>query len=166
MSASGDYQEKNTDPGPWPDDLPPCLIHVDKDGRLWHLGAEMINLGINRLLLEHVDLDEKGRYVIDYQGQRCFIEVEDTLFVVARVDALGEEDGASPWLITLNDGTTEQLDPTTLTQSPDNVLYARVKNGRFPARFLRPSYYQLAERVKEKDGHLVLTVAGRDYPVA
>lgn len=155
------------DPKSWPDNLPPCLIHVDKEGRMWHLGAEMIHQGINRLLMEHIELDEKGRYVISLHGQRCFVEVEDTFFVITRLDYRPAKDSRpETFLVTLNDEDQEELDPSTLSQGKDNVLYAQVKDKRFPARFLRRSYYQLAEHIVEKDGCFFLPCQGHEYPIA
>lgn len=153
-------------PDDWPDGLPPCLIRVDKEGRFWHFDAEMTHEGINRLLMDHVDLDEKGRYVIHFRGQRCFVEVEDTFFVIVRIDHRpGEAEGPEAFLATLNDGAMEELDPSGLTLGEENVLYARVKNGRFPARFLRRSYYQIAEYIEEHDGRFFLPVNGRRHPI-
>ncbi|MBU2552755.1 MAG: DUF1285 domain-containing protein [Proteobacteria bacterium] len=163
---NADYDGKfdiDLNPGNWPDGLPPCLIRVDKEGRMTHLGAPMIHEGINRLLMEHVRLDEKGRYIIEFNGQRCYVDVEDTFFVIQRLDRVAEE--SESFFVTLNDGTRERLDPSSLSQGRENVLYARVKAGRFPARFLRPSYYQLAEFIVEKNGSFVLPVGGRDYPI-
>ena len=149
------------------EELPPCLIRVDLEGRLWHLGAEMTHQGINQLLMEHVELDDNGRYVITFRDQRCVVDVEDTFFVVRGLEAHQDGHGQVGALtITLNDDSREELDPATLVQNQDNVMYARVKGGRFPARFLRPSYYQLAEHVTEKGGRIILTVGGRDYDLS
>ena len=146
------------------DDLPPCLIHVDLDGRMWHLGAEMTHEGINNLLRDNVSLDEYGNYIISLGGRRCFAEVDDTFFTITRVDDEYGADGTLVSLIlTLNDGTTENLDPAGLHQNRDNVMYARVKDGRFPARFLRRAYYQLSEFVKENGDRCVLPLGGREY---
>ncbi len=161
-----DTSSLSTSAEDWPDNLPPCLIHVDKDGRFWHLGAEMIHEGINRLIMEHVDLDEKGRYVVSFRGQRCFAEVEDTFFVIKSCRRRPQSDDLpEAYLVTLNDGSEEELDPATLVQNQDNVLYAKVKAGRFPARFLRQAYYYLADRVIEKGGAYYLPVNSRDYRI-
>jgi hypothetical protein len=146
------------------DDLPPCLIHVDLEGRMWHLGAEMTHEGINNLLRDNVSLDEYGNYIVSLGGRRCFAEVEDTFFTIARVDGEYAPDGGLVSVIlTLNDGTTEKLDPTSLHQNRENVMYARVKDGRFPARFLRRGYYQLTEFVLENGDHCVLPLGGCEY---
>ena len=167
MTSDQKQPPEVTDPTQWPDDLPPCLIKVDKEGRLWHLGAEMTHQGINRLIMDHVELDERGRYVVLFRDQRCFVEVEDTFFVIRGLDAQLDSEGQIQALtIILNDDSREILDPATLHQNQDNVMYARVKDGRFPARFLRPSYYQLAEYVTERSGRLILTIKGRDYDLS
>ena len=148
-------------------DLPPCLIHVDKEGRLWHQGREMIHEGINRLLMAHVELDDRGRYIIDFNDQQCYVEVEDTFFVITRVDPIGQGDHRLKGLLVgLNDGSEETLVPDTLEQSEANILYAKVKEGRFPARFLRPAYYQLAEYLEEKNGKIILALDGEEYVLA
>jgi hypothetical protein len=140
---------------------------VDKEGRLWHLGAEMTHQGINQLIMDHVELDDQGRYVITFRNQRCFVEVEDTFFVVRDLDAYLDDSGHLATLtITLSDGSRENLEPGALYQNQDHVMYTRVKGGRFPARFLRSSYYRLAQYVTEKDGRIILTVNGRDYDLS
>jgi len=148
-------------PGP-NEDLPPCLIFIDQEGRLWHQGAEMIHAGINSLLLEHLSLDERGRYVIDYRGQRCQVEVEDTAIVVGRVSL--SADGESLTL-SLSDGTREALDPKLLWVAEDNAVYTRVREGRLPSRFLRQAYYQLAEHIQESENGFALSLGGRLYPL-
>lgn len=152
-------------PADWPDHLPPCLIYVDKDGRFWHLGAEMTHAGINSLITQNVEIDDQGRYVVSFSGQRCFVEVEDTFFVVTRVDAPLEDANGVRWQVTLNDGTAEFLDPATLSQNAENVLYTKVKAARFPARFLRNAYYQLAEFIEEVDSRYVLKAGRFEYPL-
>lgn len=135
---------------------------------MWHQGAEMIHTGINRLLTDHVELNPSGRYIIRFKGQECFVEVEDTLFVINRVQAPDPESLSPPdrLVITLNDGTSEDLDPATLRQNRDHVMYATVKSGRFPARFLRSGYYQLAEHVIETQNGFGVNLASGLYTIA
>ncbi len=48
----------------------------------------------------------------------------------------------------LNDGSRERLNLSApLRTGKDNVLYCRVKNGEFEARFSRPAYYQFCEYI-------------------
>ncbi len=139
-------------------DLPPCLIYIDKEGRLWHQGAEMIHAGINSLMLEHITLED-GRYIIEFRGQRCYVEVEDTALVVQRVSL--DREGGSSLKILLSDGRTEELNPDLLWIGRDNVIYTKVRDGKLPARFLRQAYYQLAEFIEEVDGGYALKLGGK-----
>jgi hypothetical protein len=168
MTGNNGNGQPSSDKPEWPDDLPPCMIYVDKEGRMWHQGAEMIHKGINRLLTDHVELDHNDRYIIRFKGQECYVEVEDTLFVINRVEALVPDGPLPPdrLVITLNDGTSEELDPATLRQNQENIMYATVKSGRFPARFLRSGYYQLAEYVIETKDGFGLNLASGVFTIA
>ena len=141
--------------------LPPCLIYIDKEGKMYHQGAEMTHRGINAVLLAGLERDESGRYVIEFKGQRCWVEVEDAPLVVRRVDAL---DGQG-FKIYLSDEREETLDPSRLWIGPDEAIYTFVRNGRLPARFLRPAYYQLAEHIVEHESGFALAVNGQRWPI-
>ena len=147
-------------------ELPPCLIFINKEGRWYHKGAEMIHRDFIRLFYQHMELDSQGRYVINWNGQRCWVDVEDTAFVVRRVTF---KDGAraqnAQYLLHLSDDTREPLAPDTLFVGQDNVLYCKVKNRFFPARFLRAAYYQLAEYIEEESGIYYLPLHGRKYNI-
>ena len=93
-------------------------------------------------LFSLLERDEKGRYILRLKNQRCYLEVEDTPFVVMRVDK------THTFLITLNDETKEELDLNTLWVGDENVLYCKIREGKFEARFSRPAYYQLANYVE------------------
>jgi hypothetical protein len=60
----------------------------------------------------------------------------------------------------LSDATEERLDPATLSIGQENVLYCKVK-GEFPARFLRPAYYQLMEALVETEDGYAVKIGGR-----
>ena len=59
---------------------------------------------------------------------------------------------APGFVVQLNDGTSERLDPDTLRVGAGNILYCRVKGSTERARFLRPVYYQLAQFIEEAGG--------------
>ncbi|MDZ7698778.1 MAG: DUF1285 domain-containing protein [Deltaproteobacteria bacterium] len=149
------------------DDIPPCLISIDKEGRWFHKGAEMIHTEYIRLFYENMSLDDQGRYLIHWAGETCYVEVEDTAFVVRRVvfDS-GGGGQASQFVLTLSDETEEALTPDTLYVGDENVLYCRVKEKRFPARFMRSAYYQLADHIIEKDGSFFLPLNKTTYPIS
>jgi hypothetical protein len=147
-------------------DLPPCLIFIDKEGRWFHKGAEMIHREYIRLFYEHMEMDASGRCIIVMGEDRCYVEVEDTPFVIRRVRfEEGGKEGLSGCTLYLSDGTRESLRPDTLFIGEGNVLYTRVKEGVFPARFLRPAYYQLVRHIVEEDGLYVLPLNGRKHAI-
>lgn len=148
------------------ENVPPCMIYIDGEGKWYHEGAEMIHREFIHLFYENMFLDAKGRYLIRWGGKICFVDVEDTAFVVRRVvfeaGQGGEEDR---FLLFLSDDMQEALLPETLSLGPENVMYCRVKEGRFPARFNRSAYYQLAGHVEEEDGRFFIPLNGKQYPL-
>ncbi len=146
-------------------DMPSCFIFVDKEGKWFHKGMEMVRREIIRFFCEHLEVDASGRYVINLDEEQCYIEVEDTPFVVRTVQ-FEETGGRKTFLLSLNDETREVLRPESLSVGDEDVLYCRVKEGRFTARFHRPAYYQLAEFVREEDGKFYLPLNGRRYLIS
>lgn len=119
---------------------------IDKSGnwfqdgiRIRHRGTYLYNNGL-------LDMDGEGRFFVDEGSGRLYVEVEDTPFIVKMVHRRGGE-----FYLRLNDETEELLDFGSLRMSGENVPYARVKNGRFEARFSRPAYYELM-KYADKDG--------------
>ena len=148
------------------DDIPPCLIFIDKEGRWFHKGVEMIHRETIRLFYRHMSLDPQGRYIITLDGDRCYVEVEDTPFIVRRTRFMeSAQADRSGYLLTLNDGTEEKLSPDTLIVGVDNILYCKVKGHAFPARFDRQAYYQLAQYIEEREGGYVLPLNGKEYRI-
>lgn len=149
-----------TDPGESRGGVPPCQIRVDKDG-VWHFrGAEMFRKEIVNLFYEHLRFDESiGKYVIEMGNDLCFIEVDDTPYVIRAVYRNGSPDGAEESIhVLLNSGKCEPLDLSGLRIGEENVLYCNVLEGRFPARFSRSAYYQLAQWIdydEEQDAYRI-----------
>ena len=147
-------------------DVPPCLIYIDREGRWFHRGAEMVHREFIRLFYKHMERDASGRCIISWSGDRCYVEVEDTPFVIRQVhyeEGIGE--GGCRFILHLNDDTREVLRPETLSVGAENVLYTMVRKGVFPARFLRPAYYQLAKYVEAEDDTYVLPLNGKKYAI-
>jgi hypothetical protein len=136
------------------------LIRLDKEGRWFHEGVEIthrLTLDLfNRSIKRHPD----GGYCLEVGYERAKIVVEDTPYMVKRVDV---GDGGA--VIRVSDGTEEALDPSTLSIGAENVLYCRVKGGEFPARFLRPAYYQLMQGLKETEDGYAVEIGGRLWPL-
>ena len=60
-------------------------ITVDKDGTWYFQGSEIVRKDILSLFYENLHLDEDGYYV-EMEGEREFLEVEDTIFLVEGVE--------------------------------------------------------------------------------
>ena len=115
---------------------------------------------------EHLQIDECGKYLIELEEERYYIDVEDTAFVVAAVSKTKLPDvGLDQIDVLLNDDSCEKLEMKSLYIGNDNVLYCRVKEGKFSARFSRKSYYQLAEFIEqsENENYFFIALNGEKY---
>lgn len=129
-----------------------CDINIDKDGIWYYRGAHMFRKEILCIFFEHLKIDDCGKYYIELEEEISYLEVEDTAFVVSVVNKTkNQEDDQDQIDVVLTDDSTEKLELTSLRIGKDNVLYCRVKEGRFAARFSRSSYYQLAEYIEQEN---------------
>lgn len=139
-------------------------IRVEKDGKWYFQGAEIIRKEILSLFYESLHLDEDG-YYLEIDGERARLEVEDTVFLVQGAELV--KDSEEAFWIRLNDGSQERLDLNTFRIAEGNVPYCLVKEGRFPARFLRLPFYQVAQHAQhaeDTDEYFIL-LNGRKYPL-
>jgi len=137
-------------------------IRFGRDGR-WYSDGELItNPKISQLFSRHVVRQPNGSYRIEIDWDKAPIQIEDTPYVVRRVET-GPNGG---FTVELNDDSREPLDLVSLEISEDNVLYCRVKKGEEPARFLRAAYYQLAPYIQESAGRFVVRSGGGEHPIA
>jgi uncharacterized protein len=67
--------------------------------------------------------------------------------------------------LVLSDESEEPLAPETLRVGAGDALYAKVKGGKFAARFSRHAQTALAPILHEDQGALRLSVGGREYPI-
>jgi uncharacterized protein len=136
-------------------------LRIDRDGGWLHEGEEVSHEGILASLRQGLQVDAGGHFL--QIGQvRVPVEVEDAPFAVIRFEPDG--DG---YVLSLNDGSSEALDPATLALREGDVPYCRVKGGRFAARFNRAAAWQLLQRVEAKPGgaSATLAVGGVRYPL-
>jgi uncharacterized protein len=128
------------------DELPPSFIRIDKEGVWYYKGNEMFRKDIVKLFYQNLKRDESGSYYIHLENDLASLEVEDTAYFVTAVNKLGSTAAGNERIsVHLNDETLEELDCDTLRIGGDNVLYCAVKSAGHKAKFLRSSYYQIAE---------------------
>jgi hypothetical protein len=133
-------------------------LSIDRDGGWLHDGVEVTHAGVLANLWENLRADAEGHY-LQIGPYRVPVEVADAPFVVVRLEATGERLAA-----TLNDGTSEVIDPATLSFR-GSVPYCRVRSGAFEARLSRAAAHQLW-RLAEHDettGEARLVLGGRRY---
>ncbi len=120
-------------------------ISVDREGRWFYRGDEIQRRDIVRYFYNHILGDQTRGYYIQIGAQRCYVNVENTVYVVwaAYPDKLGESVS-----LLLSDDSIESLDPGTLRIGSNNIPYCKVKRAGFDARFSNSAYYQLADLIE------------------
>jgi hypothetical protein len=146
-------------------DIPPCNISIDKEGNWYHQGLPIINKKIYLHLNQCLAQDSSGRYILSMNGEECYLEVEDTPFVIQGVGASPGPDKPTSLVLKLNDGTEETLNAETLRVGQDNVLYCKVKEARYEARLLRSAYYQLARFLQQEGDTYFLVLGDNKIPL-
>jgi hypothetical protein len=144
-----------SDPSTWT--LP--RLRIDRDGAWYHDDAEVTHAGILANLRENLRVDEQGHY-LQIGPARVPVEVEDTPFVVERVEAEG-----NGLTVTLSDLSREPLDVESLRLDERGIPRARVKGGRFAARLSRAATYQLLQFVQPGEAGPALVLGDRRYRV-
>jgi hypothetical protein len=136
---------------------------VDRDGRIFHDGTEIVDRAVLQLFLRAMRRMPDGRYLAPCQGEHNWFDAPDTPFVVQRIGPRAS-DGASSVELSFAGDYREPLDPSTL-ESRDGHLYCRIKLGSIPARFGRIAVQQLAAHLTEAAGELVAVLDGARYPI-
>lgn len=153
--------------------LLPGLFRIDREGNWYHQGVEVTHQGVYLYLYRLLQQEEEsGRFFIQNEEGKWYVEVEDAPFVVTQLENLpssGKPGHPPQFTLSLNDGTQEPLDPSTLWIPQDNIPHCRVKGGRFHARFNRLSYFKLAEWLafdeQRETFYLPTEGGGRHYPI-
>lgn len=147
--------------------LKACEIYIDAEGEWYHRGNRIFRPEILEDLCERIDLLPSGEFVLLDKSGACLLDVADVPFVVAGVDREHSHAGEDRIMLRLKHlSRAEPLDPGTLWIGEHNVLYCRIRDGRFTARFSRPAYYQVTQFVMQSsDGEFFIELGGVRYPV-
>lgn len=141
--------------------MPDLPIRVRARGA-WLHGDEPLHPRVATLFAQHVVPSVDGQYEVRLGFARQTLEVEDTAFFV-RASHETVVDGALVAVrLSLSDGVDELLDPTTLMQSADHVLYCRIRRHglRVPCRFTPAQYHTLAMFAELVDERAYLRIGG------
>jgi len=111
---------------------------LDGNGRFWHDGGlvepEALRNALHRWIAVHPD---DGRFILTNGYDWTYFTVERTPYFVKTVTGT-----LAPELM-LSDDTCELLDPRAMSVDDDGALIAKVKGGRFEARFTQSAQREL-----------------------
>lgn len=122
----------------------PGTFRIDREGVWRHEGVEITHPGVLLNLYANLRADGPMHYLA-LGPTRVPVEVDDTPFVVVRLEVLPEAGRAHAHL---SDGSTEPLALDTLRLDAQGVPRCLVKGGRFRARLSVPAWLQLAAHVE------------------
>jgi hypothetical protein len=137
---------------------------VDRDGRIFHDGTEIVDPAVLRFFLRAMTRTDDGRCLVLCQGERNWFEVPDTPFVVQRLRLSMEGDALQAVELCFPGDYREPLDPRTLETERD-LLFCRVRGGAFRARFGRIAMQQLAPFLSDTGEGSALVLGGVRHPV-
>lgn len=120
-----------------------------------------------RLFQRNLEVAADGRYVVVCDGELCFLDVEDVPYVVNDLNIERSADDSLDRVdLIFAGGYKERLDPFSMFVGDDNILYCKVREGRFKARFNRKTYYNIAKFITSDDEkNFFITLRGRSYPI-
>lgn len=140
-------------------------ITIDREGRMWNEGAEIVHDRLVDFLRKHLrpDPDNGGWEIYVSPRERKPVIVEDAPFQVLSCWGTGGTPPEELRVITY-DGAEEAIDPATI-ELRANVPYCLVKDSTALARFSRQAAEQLSRLYEEAEGKVVIRMRNRDYPV-
>ena len=135
-------------------------LRIDREGDWYDEGVQVTHPGVLANLRANLRRDGVGHFI--QTRVRIPVKVDDTPFVVTRVEQRGDELHAY-----LNDGADERLDPASLRLGAGDAPYATVKQNAFEARFNRAAAWQLLQIADydETSGTGTLRVRGAAWPL-
>jgi hypothetical protein len=137
---------------------------VDRDGRVFHDGSEIVDAPTLRFFLLGLRRQPDGRWLVPCQGEQNWFAAEDTPFVVQRLRLDVEGGRLRRVSLGLAGDLQEPLDPATL-ESEDGRLYCRVRRGEHRARFGRLAMQQLAPYLEDATGRVTLVLDGARHAI-
>lgn len=138
-------------------------IRLARDGMFFHDGDPVEHRALAKALASWVARHpDDGRFILTNGYDWTYFLVEDAPFHVDSLDAASD-----PPRLTLADDSVEPFDPSTACVGEDGVVYCRVREGAFEARFSRHAQTQLAPLLVEsgEDPLPKLRTGGRDFPL-
>lgn len=128
-------------------------LALDREGNWTHQGVPIGNPKIVALFNRGLDVSESGEPILRVGQQWCYLDVEDTLYIVRDLRRRGDT-----LIARLNDESEGPLDLDSFSYRDLQTVYCQVKDGQ-RARLSRHAMAALAEVLdREDDGTFVLRV--------
>ncbi len=142
-------------------------LSLDASGHLWHQGSEVTHPGLRQAILRWLDVRADGKDIV---------RLDDTRYAYIDVAAEHLRATSARWNgerveLSLDDGSTEELDYATLTAGADDGLRCRVRGGTLRARLSTAAQQVVLERVEaglgdgDDGSEPVLQAAGTTWPI-
>ncbi|MGF1508319.1 MAG: hypothetical protein ACFB9M_02305 [Myxococcota bacterium] len=126
-------------------------IRRTADGVWFHDGVAVEHPGVRRAFDCWVDIAEDGRTILKNDANWAYVQIDGAPVFVMHARVEGEHVELS-----LSDGRLERLDPASLREDEEGMLYCSVRGGRLAARFTRNALVELGDVLKESEGRVVL----------
>jgi hypothetical protein len=108
-----------------------------------------------------MDFEPDGKLVAVCQGERCEFECVDVPYIVRDVEDTNDE-----IVLVFQGGYKEALNPGTLFVGEKDVLYCKVRENRFIARFSRNAYFRFMKELDLDDtGRYGVRLGGVFWPI-
>ena len=132
-------------------------LRRDASGRWFYEGAPIEHPNIIRAFDRWIDRAEDGRYCLKNEFDWVYVTIEGApLFVRSlKIHTSGTI------TLSLSDSRDYALDPDTLRQGPDGVLYCDVRDRTMAARFDSSAMMQLEDLIDEDEEGIYLLIGGR-----
>jgi len=137
---------------------------VDREGRIFHEGSEVVDPPVLRFFLRAMRRTAEGRWLVVCQGEQNWFEADATPFVVQRLRLDLREGRLLSVELGFAGDYREPLDPASL-EVEDGSLFGRVRQGAYRARFGRLAVQQLAPFLVDDGAGPALALAGAHHPL-
>ncbi len=135
---------------------------IDSEGNLSIKGSEITDPATLKFFMKHLEALPDGSFQVICMGEINRITAEDVPYVVQNISIHPER---IELFFLGNYGET--LDPSTLWIGKNHVLYCKIRNGNFSARFNRKSYWEIAQEVQQDSSeNFYLSLGGLCYGIS
>ncbi len=135
----------------------------------WVQNDEPLHPRVVALFAQHLVPTLDGRYFIQLGFQRYQLEVDDTAYFVTSIELVHDASGALERVdLSISDGKTESLRPSSMMQGPNNEFYCRVIRRELgvPCRFPPAHYHTLGLAMEIDEQGPYLELGGERHRVA